>query len=289
MLNDKIIIKGDYYTGLATYRQAVRLFVGFLKETLTMKIEGKPLVQYCLDVPVDEKDEALRKALEDEYPKILQFAQDILGAEHSYIPVYLSKKTEDSCYDASKSFLKKLEKKLREGKRLNDLEAMIFQTKQIRFPILGRFINGDTPYIEIYYRNLPSGLKRIPSAFNCLAHEYMHFLHFAYARTSWRATAFHNKRVKEALADFFAVLYSIHRAGKYDVEVANDRYNTWKNLEGSGWPYAYALYFYQVKGDKMQFSSSILDYEKFGCVDKFRDVFKVTPKVMDAYNNLTKL
>jgi hypothetical protein len=36
-----------------------------------------PIVQYYFDVPVTERDETLRKALEEEYPKILKFAKNV--------------------------------------------------------------------------------------------------------------------------------------------------------------------------------------------------------------------
>ena len=250
-----------------------------------------PIVQYYFDVPTAERDETLRKTLEVEYPKILQFVEDVFSGRKGYIPVYLSKEAPSAkVYKLSKKFMDELRNKLQEQRNISDSERSliyeILERKGYITNIIAQFFPGEKPYIEIYYKNLPT-YNSLESAINILAHEYMHFLEYEYCFNNG-CEAFADDRVSEALADFFGVLYSIKRGGKFDLEVAWNRYVAWKVLDGSGWPYAYALYFYQVKGKKMNFSSTILDYEKFGCVDKFREVFKATPKPVDAYNNLTK-
>ena len=249
--------------------------------------QKKPIVQYYDNVPVVERDECLRVALENEYSKILQFAKDILGLDEGYIPVYLSKETPYSIFEVKPSFLRKLERKRQQGKELTRLESEIGETGLIRFSVFGCFLDGETPCIEIYYRNLPLGARYINSAINCLAHEYMHFLHFIYARTSFSVSSSFNQELKEALADFFGFLYSIKCGSKYDLETAEVRYNLWKVLTGSGWPYAYALYF--MKNKLRRFSPVFTDYKNKGCINKLIEVFNATTNSADAYDKLIKL
>ena len=72
-----------------------------------------------------------------------------------------------------------------------------------------------------------------------------------------------------------------------DLEVAEDNFVAWRVLDGSGWPYAYALYF--MKKRIKDFSPIFADYKNKGCIDKLVEVFKATPNVADAYDKLAKL
>ena len=89
------------------------------------------------------------------------------------------------------------------------------------------------------------------------------------------------------MADFFGVLYSIKSGGKFDLEVAERRYGLWKLLSGSGWPYAYALYFMKKRINK--FSPIFAEYDRKGCITKLIEVFNATKNSADAYDKLIKL
>ena len=65
------------------------------------------------------------------------------------------------------------------------------------------------------------------------------------------------------------------------------RYNLWKVLTGSGWPYAYALYF--MKNKLRRFSPVFTDYKNKGCINKLIEVFNATTNSADAYDKLIKL
>lgn len=248
-----------------------------------------PKVMYCDDVPFSERDENLRRGLEDEYPKILEFAKKIFGVENGYISVYLSKRTPvQKIYKAKKSFLDKLRQKNQNQRELTDLEYRILDTKMIVTDVVARFFPGENPYIEIYYKNLPSKYIRLEKAINCLVHEYMHFIEYVYSVEN-HVPEFADDKVSEALADFFGVLYSINRNSRNDLEVAKNKYDLWKALDGSGWPYAYALYFYCVNRKEMIFSCRFADYVNHGSTDKLVKVFNATIDVKDAYKKLKKL
>lgn len=245
-----------------------------------------PLVQYYSDVPVTERDETLRKALEEEYLKILKFAKNIFGVDYGYIPVYLSKETPPlKEYKVNKTFLNKLSRKRERQQRMSDVENQILETGWFTMLCVAKFFGGEKPYIEIYYKNLPK-YNTLEAAINYLAHEYMHFAEYVYCSKNG-VVSFVDKRVSEALADFFGFLYSINRGGKQDLVIAEDRYIRWKILSGSGWPYAYALYF--MKKRIRGFSPVFAEYDGKGCIDKLRAVFSDTINPKDAYDKLKKL
>ena len=249
------------------------------------------IVQYYHNVPVVERDESLRRALESEYPKILQFARNVFDVDYGYIPVYLSKKKPSSKYKLTKRFLEELNERRQEQREMRDKERRliddILENGCYKFDIVATFFPGEKPYVEIYYKNLPTEY-RLEAAMNYLAHEYMHFMEYAYCVENF-ARAFEDVRDSEALADFFGALYSINRGSSYDLSVAKDRYTLWNVLQGSGWPYAYALYFYTVKGKKMKFSSNFVDYTNHGSINKLIEVFNATKNSADAYDKLIKL
>lgn len=255
-------------------------------------IQGKigamdyPLVQYYSNVPVTERDETLRKALEEEYPKILEFAKNIFGVDYGYIPVYLSKETPPlKRYKINQTFLNKLSRKCERQQRMCDLEHQILETGWFTMLCVAKFFGGEKPYIEIYYKNLPK-YNTLEAAINYLAHEYMHFIEYVYCSKNG-VKSFVDERVSEALADFFGFLYSINRGGKQDLVIAEDRYILWKILSGSGWPYAYAIYF--MKKRIRAFSPVFADYENNDCISKLVEVFNATKDAGDAYNKLKKI
>lgn len=210
-------------------------------------------------VPLTEDVAFVAQTLEQEYASIVQFAKDVLfpsGVCHipfDYIPVIISDETpfQDSP----------------DGKE----------------KVLGTFFPSEKPYIEIYYRN---GNARNPAQFRkCLAHEYLHYLHYAYA-----GAEFYNakKELKEALADFFGVLYSVYRHGKDDLAIAKSRYALWEKNFGTYWPYAYALHFCRVGGKTMEYASDYSQYVRQRSVGKFVQIFCSTPHPDDAFDDLIK-
>ncbi len=188
-------------------------------------------------VAVTPEVEFAAKVLEYEYASIIKFANSLLcqNIETPYIPIIISDEmpvNKDSIIENEK--------------------------------ILGIFSSCHKPYIEIYYRNFNS--HDAAKYRNCLAHEYFHYLHYAYAGVEFSKA---RKELVEGMADFFAILYSIYRHEKNDLRVAKHCYNLWKKYFGTSWPYASALYYYQVSGVELKYSSNYDDYYKHGCIGKF--------------------
>ena len=191
------------------------------------------------DVPLTTDVAFVCETLEQEYDDVVRFAEKLLPqTEFKYIPIIIS--NQEPMHDSPDG-----------GER-----------------ILGAFFASEKPYIEIYYRNTD---PHDAAAFRkCLAHEYMHYLHFVIAGKKFDEAS---RKLKEGLADFFGVIYSIQRGTKADLKAAKSRYDRWVKYFDTYWSYASALNFFKVHGKKMIFSSDYAKYESHGCIDKFVRVF----------------
>lgn len=251
----------------------------------------EPLVQYYSDVPSVERDEDFRAGLELEYPKILAFAQKTFGALVDpglhYIPVFLSKETPFSkTVPADKRYINRLERDYGKGKELTQDQLAILDGGMIRSePIVASFFKGETPYIEIYYNNIYcSKPHNLTFAIMYLAHEYMHFLHYSYVAQRGIADPLNIKKLNEAMADFFGVIYSMDRGGKDDKAVAQRRYEIWLGRDGSGWPYACALKFFNKP-----YKCRLIDYSSIqtdNAIQKLKNVFAKTTDPKEAFKLL---
>ena len=201
------------------------------------------------DVPLTDDVAFICETLEQEYANVVRFAKMLFPqVDIKYIPIIIS--DNEPMHDSPDG-----------GEK-----------------ILGAFFSSEKPYIEIYYRN--ADFHDAASFRKCLAHEYMHYMHYVYAGKKYDDA---KKELKEALADFLGVIYSIYMGQKDDLKVAKARYNRWKKNFGTYWPYSNALYFYQVHGKEMKFTSDYKQYEDFGCIGKFIQVFYTTQRPDDAY------
>lgn len=255
------------------------------------KISFEPLVQYYSDVPSVERDEDLRAGLELEYPKILAFAQKTLGAlvdpDLHYIPVFLSKETPFSKpVLVDKRYINRLKRNYEKGKELTQDQLAILDGGMIRSePIVASFFEGEAPYIEIYYNNIYcSKSHNLTFAIMYLAHEYMHFLHYSYVAQRGIADPLNIKKLNEAMADFFGVIYSMDLGGKDDKAVAQRRYEIWLGRDGSGWPYAYALKFFNKP-----YKYRLIDYSSIqtdNAIQKLKNVFAKTTDPKEAFKLL---
>ena len=165
----------------------------------------------------------------------------------------------------------------------------------------------DGPYIKIYYYHFiqEDDEKLRVELSNCLAHEYFHYYHDCFATEEFNKSGRGNKsreRVKEALADYFSVVYTwlqakeIYKDRPWSIEYkkyedyVDNKYQQWKKREGSDWPYAYALCFYKVKCKHMGRNyRSFCDDDYKGCGVLFREVLTLSKKDMvEAFAYLTK-
>ena len=172
----------------------------------------------------------------------------------------------------------------------------ILDRDSITSPVLGRYFgikaDGDNdPYIVLLYKNFGTNDLELYKAkiAQTLAHEYMHHIHNLIAKDTFNGKGKYTEAVKEAVADFFGVLYSIwsHKNDK-KIEVALDRYNTWVDYFGSNWPYANALWFL-FYGDNLLDFSDQFDYYVNNCAtSKFTEVvFESKNDMKKAYSVLT--
>lgn len=238
------------------YMAGLNRYLEFSVSARTLSSSSIVVSQYHVaraeGVALTEDVVRVARVLEQEYAKIVEFAKILLiQGDFKYIPIIIS-------------------------------DEMPYQDgPEAEEPILGAFFPSSKPHIEIYYRHADS---HNAAAFRkCLAHEYLHYLHYVYAGTAFSKA---DRKLKEALADFFGVLYSIYRHQKSDLAVAKARYQLWKKRFGGWWPYACALHFYRISGVEMKYSSDYTQYVSYGCVGKFVQIFFDTKNPDRAYDTL---
>ena len=258
--------------------------------------ENRQLVYYHENVPEEQRVEGLCYQLECEYRELIyRFARNAFEDcfEESFpefIPVVLCKECPSKIYINSDEYVaKKINQLIKQGK----LVASDDIAKILRFNmrIAGEFIADDVPYIKIYFNQFDakSADEYISMIINVLAHEFAHYLEYEYCKLN-HAKHYQDARVSEAIADFYGGLYSRYRSEQvkhtFDLQVVEKRYNKWKEREGSGWPYAYALHFLNApyKSKFSEYSDAEIDT----ACDKLREVFESTPNAKDAIDKLTK-
>lgn len=316
-----IKIDGDYYTGLASLKQALKLYYKFLDDTNVI-VSSKPTTKFPFDEPIlpqtgaddngyyiryaediedNEKIPGLCRYLEGEYEMILAFVRKLIGdrvCDYNRIPVVLSKELPTEQYLlSSEEKAKMIDFKYRNGYKPSIKESeKIIDKDSITFPVFGRYFGfgadrNNDPYIVLYYKNFGTDDLELYKAkiAQTLAHEYMHHIHNLIAKDTFNGKGKYTEAVEEAVADFFGVLYSIwsHKNDK-KIEVALDRYNTWVDYFGSNWPYANALWFL-FDGDNLLDFSDQFDYYVNNCAtSKFTEVvFESKNDMKKAYSVLT--
>ena len=289
------------------YKWALQLYEEFFHTAplVCQPFSAKPLtrgadreifhIRYDASVPPDEQIPGLCALLESEYVWVLDFAKEIFGnlledEDYRYIPVTLSPELPpDKLYPVGEKYLRELEKKLEKGEPLTDAQINVLETKSVRTRILGEFTWGKAPRITLYY-NAALGCSTfgeyISAMVNCLAHEYMHYLHCRRCLSYGMFCFFDNDALSEGLADFFGLLFSLRRKTAEDFRLAKNRYFMWNDLLDSGWPYAYAKCFYTVGRKDLPFSADLGEYRLHGSMQKLRKVLEDCPDLGRAYNRM---
>ena len=146
------------------------------------------------------------------------------------------------------------------------------------------YAEGSKPYIVISFDAIGSRNWREYTSImsNRLFFEYIKYIEYACCKRE-KVLPFQNPYLSEAVADFSAMLYSVHRGRHTDLLIANRRYDEWVRQFGVGctWHNAHALYFCTVNGKKMEYRDYYEDYLYHGSVDKVKNVFD---KIHDSKN-----
>lgn len=252
-------------------------------------------VHYDEAVPAHQQIPGLCVQLESAYVWILDFAKALFDtlledSDYRYIPVVLSLDIPaDRKFPVSEKYYRELVKRQEKCERLTDVQKNILEERVIRTPILGEFTCNPEPKITLYY-NAAAGCadyaQYISTMVNCLAHEYMHYLHYSRCLSYGMFYFFDNDALSEAMADFFGVLFSLSRKNGEDFHFAKERYFLWNDLLDAGWPYAYAKCFYTAGRKDLPFSVDIEEYYRHGSPQKLRKVLEDCPDLGRAYNRL---
>ena len=237
------------------------------------------------DVPMWERVPGLCGRLEEMYFDIIRFAKKLFG-EHignmiTPIPVELHMECPTKIYINSDEYVaKKVNDLIERGKQVCAADM----AKIMRFEerILGTFHKREPVHINIYFKQVSadSWEEYIMRLVQTLAHEYMHYLEFAYCQARGKKS-YQDARVSEAMADFFAVLYLVRTGSIGCMKLVKARYNAWVERAGSAWPYAYALYFLKDVPNPLDDN-----FYATSCVEKLIQVFLASPNGKIAYGIL---
>lgn len=229
--------------------------------------------------------------LKNEYIRIVDFAKHIFGDlldedVYNFVPVVLNPDKPVSYHQATEEYLDKLSRKREQRQDTTEEENEILDKGIIVCPILAQFYRKPEPKIEIFYLNTAASNQEeyLSILKNALAHEYMHYLHYCYCDKIGNYDTFNDDSMREGIADFFAMMFTLYRDNVSDWRFAEKKYLSWTKLFNSGWPYADALYLYKVSGKEHFYTERIWDFMDNGCVKKLTDVLKNSIDLSNAYN-----
>lgn len=228
--------------------------------------------------------------LKNEYIRLVDFAKHIFGnlfdeKTYDFIPVVLNPDKPISYYQATEEYLDKLSRKREQRQDTTEEENEILDKGVIACPVVARFYRKPEPEIEIFYRNTIANSREdyLSILKNCLAHEYMHYLHACYCDKIGNDSTYNDDEIREGIAEFFAMMFSLYRDGNSDWLFVEKTYLGWAKMFDSGWPYANALYMYKVKGKEYFHTERIWDFEDNGCIKKLVDVLRNGADFAKAY------
>ena len=202
---------------------------------------------------------------------------------YNYIPVVLNPDKPISYHQATEEYLDKLSRKREQRQDTTEEENEILDKGIIACPVLARFYRKELK-IEIYYQNTSANSREeyLSILKNVLAHEYMHYLHYCYCNKIGKDDTFKDDSIREGIAEFFAMLFSLYRDNSADWLFAEKKYWSWTKMFGSGWAYADALYLYKASGKEYFYTERIWDFVDNGCVKKLVDILKYSTDLLLA-------
>ena len=291
---------------------ALRAFLRFLTEIFTedevgsltiAKLRGPDEdceeVSYAKGAPEEDRITGLAAFIHNEYEKVIAFAAELLGKGAAFaggygespfvrIPVVLSDETPVeadplTAEDCAKIIKRRVDEK---GRNLTCDEILeILKERDKEYSVMGRFVDGNEPHIEIYYHNIlvSSFEEYFATAAMVLAHEYMHYLHSSLmGKKEFAKKGFDSRILKEGVADFFAVQYLIRYPiltvalpdetiddPAVKMQIAAERRSFWAANRDGIVPYAYALHFYPEGEGGAEYSVDHEHYCASGVLEKF--------------------
>ena len=243
-----------------------------------------PWIKYDPIVPQSKRVKKLCFALEEEYARIRAFAKsilaDVLDPEwFAYVPVLLTYNEDERVYQ-----LHPREEDHQEvsDTLLSEEDEEILRSGYYRYRLLGSFNPARTAPIELYFRNTTADSfdAYLATLKNCLAHEYMHYLHHRLCEKLGNLDTYRDKGIAEGVADYFAFAYSICRGNAEDFLVALRRYIFWATYFNRGVPYAKALYFCPEKGNVYLYPG------RFNALETENGTLKLTQVLKHCNNKL---
>lgn len=275
-----------------------------IKGVLFGKDHENAYIKYRKDIRDDEKIIGLCSSLLEEYYVLNEYiySDEFKGVldiyEDKLIPIYLSKEKPKEKYHISNDELSAMiiRKFEQYGDNLKEIDvSRIIKHRNFTNVVTGRYFSfcydkDNGPYIELYYLNfdVDNYEEYFLELVMTLAHEYLHYVHDVHAHKLFcGSSSFTEDAIKEGLADFFSVIYMVHKDDKIAESIASSRVEKWMTYFGSRWPYAEALWFFYL--DSWYYYRD--NYDQYlgdgGFIDKFVSVFQDSESdVFKAYKNL---
>lgn len=281
--------------------------VNYLERFITRPAEGTAWPRFAPDrgklretviyddpITPPEQVDGLSIALKNEYIRVVRLARLVFGdqfaqEDYAYIPVILAKKEPEPVrYEVREAFLKKLQEKA-ERQDLTEEEWRVLKTGVIWVLPVARFFldPAGKPRIEIYYANTCAGsfAGYLAKLKNWLAHEYMHYLHYRYCQRIRDGATWKDDGLREGMADFFAMAFTLYRDGEADWDVAMEQYIHWCRWFDSGLPYANALCFYTVNGKEFCYAEAFEQLVEQKSIQKLSGVLQKCDSAHNAMLN----
>ena len=260
------------------------------------------IIFYDESIEENKRVPGLHEFLISEYERIVSVAEEFFnldsGEYKRIVPVILSDETpaeyEPLSNDVYADLIFKLNSKT--GGQFTKHDILNILEKGTVDRIMGEYFTNQNkcellegPFIKLYIYNIEykTEVEYFLKLAMTLAHEYLHHLHHMEIGTiEFERNNAYAKRVKESLADFFSVWYMITPVSGDALvtdrkSVAKKRNSSWIKRYSSGWPYSYALRYFE---DVCKFST---DYKKYpnSVIGKYMEVFH-TKSLDDAYDIL---
>ncbi len=256
-VEDELIRVSRFFDGQIPTKDLAMPYV-FLSDVIPCRIYGK----YTDEEVIKElnnysktmkKTELYRLFIELIEEIIRQLGSNIEENRHEWVDLYLTMHSAEHVIilegtDEDKEVFSKIMEIISMRKDYDRYRLGEYQPDRHQIIIYYRAIERDVEHVDVenmdYYAKLSS----------VIAHEYFHAMHHAMdpGNTLWKnsatkkVTAFQKIEIKEALADFFSILWCYEKAkesnGYVFMDVARERFDSWKKYIYSAWPYSRAIY-----------------------------------------------
>lgn len=252
-------------------------------------------VSYDKNINVSNRIPGLTEYIDYQYASVREFLSSIFNDEIHPIPIILCEETPYKEYFNDNKTIAKFVKKAvdEKGGKISEKQILdIIEKPYASLRILGEYHPfsdehyPEGPHIVIYYNNFGTNYKNNNLFYSnvsmTIAHEYMHYYHHTYVGTKrFEENTSLATKVKEAVADFFSVLFLSKKQGPHNshAAVALARNLWWEQYFDTDLPYAEARWCLYSSNNWITFKA---DYD---CLFQSDCVYKLSEVIISSKNS----